>query len=67
MSASTRKRQPRRKQRLSRHGNAAPAVAHPRARFRWRNRYIRGAVWVFLMIFVFGVVGVAVVSVRAQR
>jgi len=57
----TRQRPPRRKQRVSKSGNAAPNVPHARRRQRWRNRYLRGAVWLFLVVFLVSVAGVTVI------
>jgi len=62
-SSRTRQRPPRRKLRASKTGNAAPSGVQTRRRQRWRNRYLRGAVWVFLFVFLVSVVGV-IVAVR---
>jgi len=62
---SATKQRSRRKQRVSKSGYAPPSNSrNARARFRWRNRWLRGAVWLFLIVFVASVVGVAVVLVR---
>jgi hypothetical protein len=36
-------------------------------KFRFRNRMLRGVVWVFVVVFVLSVVGVAVVTTTAHR
>jgi hypothetical protein len=59
MSATTKQR---RKQRVSRHGNAPPKVTKSRRQFRWRNRYLRASVWVFLAAFIVSALGIAIVG-----
>jgi hypothetical protein len=53
---------------VSRRGHAPPpSTRHSTRRLRWRNRWVRAAVWVFLVFFVLSVVGIAVVTFRSPR
>ncbi|MBV9102739.1 MAG: hypothetical protein JO060_04060 [Candidatus Eremiobacteraeota bacterium] len=56
----------RRKQHVSKRGHAPPpATAHgSHRRLRWRNRWIRGFVWVFVVLFAASILGVALISIR---
>jgi hypothetical protein len=36
-------------------------------RFRFRNRMLRGAIWVFLIAFILTSVGIAIITSTARR
>jgi hypothetical protein len=64
MSMKTRQNRAR-KRHVSRRGHAPPTAAqHSRRRQRWRNRWLRGGVWVLAILFVASVAGFTVALIR---